>query len=417
MWLANVLQLFLALGTVSWAIHTPNVFMYEDWYWSELGYNRSGYDALVAVKGQADLPMKWDPQSTAPEFLGFLFWNLQVLYSCFLNLVLPRSETIALASSPACGTAPRMMRVPENICQERAVCKGGASMTKDSWGVVQNRSRALFSRFRRRMSVMEHLLSSVRAGSDTLSMQSTMSSIHAAAALLTTLPSMFLTCVDADRLLYDRADIFRKQSKDLMEQTYFAFMVDYTGGPQPSHVIFHPDGGHCGGRHQRAHVVRSLLDACLTMKAWTSSSVSPPSTCLSAVEVGTREGLTARHLLHTLPCLHLLSVDKLVLPEARVNLHMFGNRSTLWELTSEAAAEHLPPQSVDLVFIDALHTYEAAYQDILLWAPKVVPGGIVSGHDYSHYFPGVIRAVNEYVANLGGSVLHLGVDYVWWVRV
>ena len=127
--------------------------------------------------------------------------------------------------------------------------------------------------------------------------------------------------------------------------------------------------------------------------------------------------MTARHLLHSLPCLQLLSVDKQLLPQARINLQIFGSRSNLWELTSEAAAKLLPPESLDLVFIDALHTYEAAHQDILSWAPKVMQGGIVAGHDYSHHFPGVIRAVNEFVASLGTTVLHLGVDHVWWVRI
>ncbi|CAE7502033.1 unnamed protein product [Symbiodinium necroappetens] len=406
----NTLPLFLALLLRALSVQTPNVFMYEDWYWPELGYNATGFEALVAKKGEADVPMKWNPESKAPEFLAFLFWNLQVLYSCSLNLVLPKAETIALTSSPECGATPRMMQMPKNFCPELPVCAGGADMTRDAWNAAQNRSRRLFTHFRRRMSVKDHLLRHFRA--DTLTVQGSMSLVYDAADLLTTLPSIALTCFSADKLLRDRAEIFRKQSKDLMEQIYYAFMVEYTTSPEPRHVIFHPDGGHCGGRHNRAQVLRTLLDGSLTRKSWT-----PSSSCLRAVEVGTREGMTARHLLHTLPCLHLLSVDKQLLPEARINLQIFGDRSNLWELTSEAAAKRLPPESLDLVFIDALHTYEAAHQDILSWAPKVMQGGIVAGHDYSHHFPGVIRAVNEFVASLGTAVLHLGVDHVWWVRI
>jgi hypothetical protein len=37
---------------------------------------------------------------------------------------------------------------------------------------------------------------------------------------------------------------------------------------------------------------------------------------------------------------------------------------------------------VDMVFIDADHTYEAAMRDILAAIPLVAPGCWVGGHDY-----------------------------------
>lgn len=51
--------------------------------------------------------------------------------------------------------------------------------------------------------------------------------------------------------------------------------------------------------------------------------------------------------------------------------------------------------SLDLIYIDALHTYEAVKNDIILWIPKLAPGGVIAGHDYRRRFKGVIRAVNE----------------------
>ena len=51
-------------------------------------------------------------------------------------------------------------------------------------------------------------------------------------------------------------------------------------------------------------------------------------------------------------------------------------------------------RSIDMVFIDADHSYEAAKQDIEAWYPLIKKGGIISGHDYGSY-QGVIRAVNE----------------------
>ena len=50
---------------------------------------------------------------------------------------------------------------------------------------------------------------------------------------------------------------------------------------------------------------------------------------------------------------------------------------------------------VDLVFIDAGHTYEECKADILAWADFVNLGGIICGHDYGDEFPGVKQAVTE----------------------
>lgn len=50
-------------------------------------------------------------------------------------------------------------------------------------------------------------------------------------------------------------------------------------------------------------------------------------------------------------------------------------------------------RSLDFVFIDAEHTYEAVAADIRAWLPKVKPGGFIAGHDYR--IPGVAQAVQE----------------------
>lgn len=46
---------------------------------------------------------------------------------------------------------------------------------------------------------------------------------------------------------------------------------------------------------------------------------------------------------------------------------------------------------VDLIYIDADHSYESVKQDIQNWIPKLKPGGILSGHDY--HIPSVQTAV------------------------
>lgn len=51
--------------------------------------------------------------------------------------------------------------------------------------------------------------------------------------------------------------------------------------------------------------------------------------------------------------------------------------------------------NVDLLFVDAGHSYEECLADILAWIPYLKAGGMICGHDYSHVFPGVKRAVHE----------------------
>lgn len=45
-------------------------------------------------------------------------------------------------------------------------------------------------------------------------------------------------------------------------------------------------------------------------------------------------------------------------------------------------AKTVEDDSIDIVYIDATHTYEGVKSDILAWIPKVKSGGIISGHDY-----------------------------------
>ena len=66
----------------------------------------------------------------------------------------------------------------------------------------------------------------------------------------------------------------------------------------------------------------------------------------------------------------------------------------------DAAKVHLD-ESLDVVFIDACHTYECVKEDIAAWLPKVKKGGYLAGHDYpwSHE-DAVKRAVDESLKNI-----------------
>ena len=63
---------------------------------------------------------------------------------------------------------------------------------------------------------------------------------------------------------------------------------------------------------------------------------------------------------------------------------------------SVEAAKEFADKSVDIVFIDAGHSYEEVLEDIDAWLPKVKPGGVLAGHDYlPNTWMGVVKAVDE----------------------
>lgn len=72
------------------------------------------------------------------------------------------------------------------------------------------------------------------------------------------------------------------------------------------------------------------------------------------------------------------------------HLQVFG---VIKELSHEAA-DYFEDNSVDQIFIDAGHSYEAVKKDIEAWLPKMKKGGIMAGHDYWAW-EGVRKAVNE----------------------
>jgi|GEM_PF-1665900 len=67
---------------------------------------------------------------------------------------------------------------------------------------------------------------------------------------------------------------------------------------------------------------------------------------------------------------------------------------------SVTASSQYQDESLDVVYLDATHSYEQVLADICAWYPKVKPGGIIAGHDFAFEHPvsctGVIPAVLEF---------------------
>ncbi len=121
------------------------------------------------------------------------------------------------------------------------------------------------------------------------------------------------------------------------------------------------------------------------------------------VEIGVKEGEYSATLLKYWRGRHLISIDPWLedAPEAYVdianvpqsqhehfyaNTHMrlkpYGERSSIWRMTSNEAAPLIPRHSLDFVYIDARHDFASVLEDLDAWYEKVRPGGIVAGHDY-----------------------------------
>lgn len=103
---------------------------------------------------------------------------------------------------------------------------------------------------------------------------------------------------------------------------------------------------------------------------------------------------------------------------ARAVAARFGARAVIHRGKSVDVAAEFADASLDFVFIDADHRYEAVVADIAAWFPKVKPGGWVGGHDYGTPELGgeVSRAVDEFIKRTG-LVLELCSFYTWFARV
>ena len=127
-----------------------------------------------------------------------------------------------------------------------------------------------------------------------------------------------------------------------------------------------------------------------------------------AAEIGVGTGRHAVQLVNHVPGLHLYAVDPWA-QYGRCSQRICDKRyaatvkrlkdknATILRKTSLEASQEFEDGSLDFVYIDGDHRFDAVMMDIILWAPKVRKGGIVAGHDYYHFYQsGVVDAVRAY---------------------
>lgn len=80
----------------------------------------------------------------------------------------------------------------------------------------------------------------------------------------------------------------------------------------------------------------------------------------------------------------------------------YEDRVTILKGFSYKMAEQIPDNSLSMVYIDADHSYKGVQTDLASFYPKLVQGGIMSGHDFLNQNYGVQKAVLEF--RQGGAV-------------
>ena len=115
------------------------------------------------------------------------------------------------------------------------------------------------------------------------------------------------------------------------------------------------------------------------------------------VEVVVDKGENAFNILLWMPNLtKFYLVDINSMEAAKHKLKDYKEKTEFINLPSVKASKRFDDNSLNFVYIDAEHTYEAVTADMNAWYPKVTTGGMLCGHDYGSYLPEVVRAVDDY---------------------
>ena len=130
---------------------------------------------------------------------------------------------------------------------------------------------------------------------------------------------------------------------------------------------------------------------------------------LSMAELGVGRAMTSTFLLELFPLLHMTFVDVGNTPHIYELIQQHPRRTRFLHGTTADMASQVPDNSLDLLFIDAQHTYENVSEDIRNWTPKLKDTGILSGHDFARKFPGVEQAVRA-----TGLPYETGPGGTWW---
>lgn len=134
------------------------------------------------------------------------------------------------------------------------------------------------------------------------------------------------------------------------------------------------------------------------------------------VEVGTFHGDHLKLLMERYKPVRALGVDHRPFCCAKTCENVDSVRHAQMFAKSDEVAQYIAANSLDYVYIDGDHRYKSVMRDIVVWWPKVRPGGILAGHDFSgcmgHMVPirDVQRAVRSTLHRWGVMVFDVPPD-------
>lgn len=139
------------------------------------------------------------------------------------------------------------------------------------------------------------------------------------------------------------------------------------------------------------------------------------------VEIGTHRGESAL-IISAFPSVHkLYTVDStlgdcIAEVEQRLANRLRENRVEIIRQTSLAFSKTLEPESVDVVYVDGDHSYDAVSADIAAYWPLIRKNGFLAGHDYCETHADVMFAVDEFLAAHPDLKMHWFEDSSWLIH-
>jgi len=102
----------------------------------------------------------------------------------------------------------------------------------------------------------------------------------------------------------------------------------------------------------------------------------------------------------------------------KVRLSNIGDVITVVKADDNEYISLLKPNSIHMLWVDALHTYEHVTKTLNIALPKLVDGALLCGHDYCWQGEGVVRAVEEFKRDNPDSLCGFGTHWkVWWTLI
>jgi predicted O-methyltransferase YrrM len=90
------------------------------------------------------------------------------------------------------------------------------------------------------------------------------------------------------------------------------------------------------------------------------------------------------------------------------NLAPILDKVNVLKMDSIEAVKRFPDGYFDVVYIDGAHDYESVKKDVNHWFPKVRKDGYIAGDDYVKGWPGVVRAVDEFLKRHSLTLIRVG---------